>query len=128
MKGRCRIEVTDGESDAMRMIIAIIRPEKVEEVKDELVAIGLKGMSVTQVKGFGRQRGHKEVYRGAEYQTDFIRKAKLEMVVHNDFVGKVVDVIQRITRSGNVGDGKMFILPVENAVRVRTGETGPDAI
>jgi nitrogen regulatory protein PII len=112
----------------MKLVKAIIRPEKVSEVKDALVGIGLKGMTVTEVKGFGRQRGHTEVYRGAEYKTDFIRKAKLEMVIDDVFLHEVVDTIQTLTRSGKIGDGKIFILPVENVIRVRTGEVGADAI
>jgi nitrogen regulatory protein P-II 1 len=112
----------------MKLVKAIIRPEKVNEVKDALVGIGLKGMTVTEVKGFGRQRGHTEVYRGAEYKTDFIRKVKLEMVMEDKSVYEVVGTIQTITRTGKIGDGKIFILPVENAIRLRTGETGENAI
>jgi len=112
----------------MKMIIAILRPQKLNEIKDALVAIDLKGMTVTEVKGFGRQRGHTEVYRGAEYQTDFVGKIKLCMAVEDNFVSDVVDTIQKITRTGKVGDGKIFILPLENVIRIRTGETGTDAI
>jgi nitrogen regulatory protein P-II 1 len=112
----------------MKLVKAIIRPEKVNEVKDALVGVGLKGMTVTEVKGFGRQRGHTEVYRGAEYKTDFIRKVKLEMVIEDKVVDEVVGTIQAITRAGKIGDGKIFIIPVENAIRLRTGETGEDAI
>jgi nitrogen regulatory protein P-II 1 len=112
----------------MKLVKAIIRPEKANEVKDALVGIGLKGMTVTEVKGFGRQRGHTEVYRGAEYKTDFIRKTKLEMVMEDNLVNEVVAVIQTITRTGKIGDGKIFILPVDNVIRIRTGEKGVDAI
>ena len=112
----------------MKLVKAVIRPEKVKEVKDALVGIGLKGMTVSEVKGFGRQRGHTEVYRGAEYKTDFVRKAKLEMVTEDNLVHDIVDTIQTITQTGNIGDGKIFIIPVENVIRVRTGETGVDAI
>ena len=112
----------------MKLVKAIIRPEKVNEVKDALVAIGLKGMTVTEAKGFGRQRGHTEVYRGAEYKTDFIRKTKLEMVMEDNIVHEVVETIQTTTRTGKIGDGKIFIIPVENVIRIRTGETGVDAI
>ena len=112
----------------MKLVKAIIRPEKVNEVKDALVAIGLKGMTVTEVKGFGRQRGHTEVYRGAEYRTDFIRKTKLEMVMEDNIVHEVVETMQAITRTGKIGDGKIFIIPVENVIRIRTGEMGVDAI
>ena len=112
----------------MKLVKAILRPEKVNQVKDALVALGLKGLTVTEVKGFGRQRGHTEVYRGAEYRTDFIRKAKLEMVMEDRFVHEVVESIQKITRTGKIGDGKIFILPVDNVIRIRTGETGEDAV
>ncbi len=112
----------------MKLVKAILRPQKLNEVKDALVAIGLKGMTVTEVKGFGRQRGHTEVYRGAEYKTDFIRKTKLEMVMEDNLVDEVVETIQAITRTGNIGDGKIFIIPIENVIRVRTGQTGMDAI
>lgn len=112
----------------MKLVKAIIRPEKVNDVKDALVRIGLKGMTVTEVKGFGRQRGHLEVYRGAEYKTDFIRKTKLEMIMEDKLVYNVVETIQAITRTGKIGDGKIFVLPVENVIRIRMGETGADAI
>ena len=112
----------------MKFVKAIIRPQKLNEVKDALVGIGLKGMTVTEVKGFGRQRGHTEVYRGAEYKTDFIRKTKLEMVMEDNLVPEVVEVLQVTTRTGKIGDGKIFILPVENVIRIRTGEAGDDAI
>jgi nitrogen regulatory protein PII len=112
----------------VKIITAIIRPKNLGELKDALLAAGQKGMNVTEVKGFGGQRGHKEVYRGAEYQTDFVRKTKLEIVVEDNFVAKAVDVIQRITRTEKVGDGKIFIIPVETVVRIRTGETGTDAL
>jgi nitrogen regulatory protein PII len=112
----------------MKLVKAVIRPDKVNEVKDALVDNGLKGMTVTEVKGFGRQRGHTEVYRGAEYKTDFIRKAKLEMVMEDNSVHQVVETIQAITRTGKIGDGKIFIIPVESVIRIRTGETDGDAI
>jgi nitrogen regulatory protein PII len=112
----------------MKLVKAVMRPEKVNEVKDALVGIGLKGMTVTEVKGFGRQRGHTEVYRGAEYKTDFIRRTKLEMVMDDNLVHEVVETIQTITRTGKIGDGKIFIIPVENVIRIRTGETRLDAI
>jgi nitrogen regulatory protein P-II 1 len=112
----------------MKLVKAVIRPDKVNEVKDALVGNGLKGMTVTEVKGFGRQRGHTEVYRGAEYKTDFIRKAKLEMVMEDNSVHQVVETIQAITRTGKIGDGKIFIIPVESVIRIRTGETDGDAI
>lgn len=110
------------------MVKAIIQPSKLPDIKDGLVALGIKGMTVTEVKGFGRQRGHKEIFRGAEYQTDFIRKTKIEIVIEDDLVQEVVKGIQAIARTGKIGDGKIFILPIENVIRIRTGETETDAI
>ncbi|MFW5500218.1 MULTISPECIES: P-II family nitrogen regulator [unclassified Maridesulfovibrio] len=112
----------------MRKIEIIVRPFKVDDVKDAIAALGLKGMTVTDVKGFGRQGGHKEVYRGAEYQVDFIAKTKIEIVVDADRVSEVIEVVSAAAKTGKVGDGKIFVIPVEEVVRIRTGETGPDAI
>jgi nitrogen regulatory protein P-II 1 len=112
----------------MRKIEAIIKPFKLDEVKDGLSKLGIKGLTVTEVRGFGRQRGHKEVYRGAEYQVDFVSKLKIEVVLEAELVPKAVQVIQDKARTGQIGDGKIFILPVENVIRIRTGETGKDAI
>ena len=112
----------------MKMIKAIIQPSKLPDIKDGLVAIGVKGMTVMEVKGFGRQRGHKEIFRGAEYQTDFIRKIKIELVIEDDLVQQVVEGIQALARTGNIGDGKIFVIPIEGVIRIRTGETGVDAI
>lgn len=112
----------------MKMLKVVIRPEKLNEIKDALVAVGLKGMTVTEVKGFGRQRGHTEVYRGAEYKTDFIRKTKVEMVMEDESVRKVVETIETISRTGKIGDGKIFIMPIEGVIRIRTGEMGEGAI
>ena len=112
----------------MKKIEAIIKPFKLDEVKQGLSALGIKGMTVTEVKGFGRQRGHKEIYRGAEYQIDFISKIKIEIVMGSSSVSEAVKVIQEKGRTGEIGDGKIFILPVEEAVRIRTGESGKDAI
>ena len=112
----------------MKMVQAIIRPSSVNAVKDSLVAKGLKGMTVTEVRGFGRERGRTEIYRGAECRTDFIRKTKIELIMEDDFVHEVVEANQAITRTGQIGDGKSLIIPVENVVRIRTGETGMDAI
>jgi nitrogen regulatory protein P-II 1 len=112
----------------MKKIEAIIKPFKLDEVKGALSDIGVRGLTVTEVKGFGRQRGHKEVYRGAEYQVDFVSKIKIEVVVDSDLVSEAVEVIQEKARTGEIGDGKIFILPVEEAIRVRTGETGKEAI
>ncbi len=112
----------------MLKIEAIIKPFKLEEVKDGLNEIGVQGMTISDVKGYGRQKGHKEIYRGAEYVVDFIPKVKLEVVVESENVEKVVDVIQKAAYTGKIGDGKIFVLPIEEVVRVRTGEKGKDAL
>ena len=112
----------------MKKIEAIIKPFKLDSVKDGLTNIGIKGLTVTEVKGFGRQRGHKEVYRGAEYQIDFVSKIKIEIVLDSDQVAEAVKIIQQTAKTGEIGDGKIFVLPVEDAIRIRTGETGVEAI
>jgi len=112
----------------MKKVETIIKPFKLEEVKEGLAAVGVQGMTVSEVKGFGRQKGHSEIYRGAEYTIDFVPKVKMEIVVDDAVVDKVVDVILTEAKTGNIGDGKIFILPVENAYRIRTGEQGKDAI
>ena len=112
----------------MKKIEAIIKPFKLDSVKDGLTNIGIKGLTVTEVKGFGRQRGHKEVYRGAEYQIDFVSKIKIEIVLDSDQVAEAVKIIQQTAKTGEIGDGKIFVLPVEEAIRIRTGETGAEAI
>ena len=112
----------------MKLIIAIIKPFKLEEVKEALVELGIQGMTVTNVEGYGRQKGHTEVYRGAEYVVDFIPKIKIEIIIKSDMVDKVVKAILQAARTGNIGDGKIFILPVETVIRVRTGEHGEDAV
>jgi nitrogen regulatory protein P-II 1 len=112
----------------MKLIEAIIKPFKLDEVKDALNAIGIEGITVSEVKGFGRQKGHTELYRGAEYVVDFIPKIKLEIAVSDDLVSKVVETIQNSAKTGRIGDGKIFIISLEEAVRIRTGETGADAI
>ena len=112
----------------MKKIEAIIKPFKLDDVKDGLSGLGVKGLTVTEVKGFGRQRGHKEVYRGAEYQVDFISKIKIEIVMESGLVAEAVKMIQEKARTGQIGDGKIFIVPVEEVVRIRTGETGKEAI
>jgi len=108
----------------MKKIEAIIRPSRLDEVKDALNAVGVSGMTVAEVKGFGRQKGHKELYRGAEYIVDFVPKVKIELVVQDDFVAETIDAIQRAARTGSLGDGKIFVFEVVEAVRVRTGERG----
>jgi len=112
----------------MKKIEAIIKPFKLDEVKEILAELGVKGLTVTEVKGFGRQRGHKEVYRGAEYQVDFVSKIKIEVVVPSSLVAEVVEGIRQKAYTGEIGDGKVFVLPVEEVLRVRTGETGEEAI
>jgi nitrogen regulatory protein PII len=112
----------------MKKIEAIIKPFKLDDVKEGLSAIGIKGLTVSEVKGFGRQRGHKEIYRGAEYEVDFVPKIKLEIVMDSDQVADVVTVIQEKAQTGKIGDGKIFIIPVEEVIRIRTGEKGLDAI
>lgn len=112
----------------MKKIEAIIKPFKLDDVKDGLSGLGVKGLTVTEVKGFGRQRGHKEVYRGAEYQVDFVSKIKIEIVMESSLVADAVKMIQEKARTGQIGDGKIFIVPVEEVVRIRTGETGKEAI
>jgi nitrogen regulatory protein P-II 1 len=112
----------------MRKVEAIIKPFKLDEVKEALSAIGIQGMTVTEVKGFGRQKGHTELYRGAEYVVDFLPKIKLEITVSDEMVDKVVEVIVEAANTGRIGDGKIFVLPLDEAVRIRTGERGPDAV
>ena len=112
----------------MKRIEAIVRPSKLDEVKDALNAAGVSGMTVTDVRGFGRQKGHKELYRGAEYVVDFVPKVKIEAVVPDDLVGRIIESVQQAARTGRVGDGKLFISDVEEAVRLRTGERGEQAL
>ena len=112
----------------MKKIEAIIKPFKLEEVKEGLMEIDVKGMTVTEVKGFGRQKGHTEIYRGAEYRVDFVPKIKLEVVVPSELVSKVVEVIEHRAKTGQIGDGKIFVSSLEEVVRIRTGERGKEAI
>ena len=112
----------------MKLIIAIIKPFKLEEVKAALAEIGVEGMTVTEVKGFGRQKGHTEVYRGSEYTVDFLPKVKIEIAVADEVAAKAVAAIVKAAKTGKIGDGKVFILPLESVVRVRTEETGEAAI
>ncbi len=112
----------------MKKIEAIIKPFKLDDVKEALNEVGVQGMTISEVKGYGRQRGHKEVYRGAEYVVDFIPKIKIEIVVETDLVDKVLETIIRAAKTGKIGDGKIFVLPTEEVIRVRTGEKGKDAI
>ena len=112
----------------MKKIEAIIKPFKLDDVKEALGEIGVQGMTISEVKGYGRQKGHKEIYRGAEYVVDFIPKIKIEIVVEADRAEKVIEKIREAANSGKIGDGKIFLLPLEEVVRVRTGERGKDAI
>lgn len=112
----------------MKLITAIIKPFKLDDVRDALGDIGVKGITVTEVKGFGRQKGHTELYRGAEYVVDFLPKIKLEAAVSDDLVDQVVEVISHSANTGKIGDGKIFVTPVEQSIRIRTGETGNEAL
>ena len=112
----------------MKMVEAIVKPFKLDEVKEALTKAGIQGMTVGEVKGFGRQKGHTELYRGAEYTVDFLPKVKLQILVTDDKVAEVVDAITAAARTGKIGDGKIFVYPIEEVVRIRTGEKGADAI
>jgi nitrogen regulatory protein P-II 1 len=112
----------------MKLIIAIIKPFKLEEVKEALAAAGIEGMTVTEVKGFGRQKGHTEIYRGSEYTVDFLPKVKIEIAAADDVVAKAVEAISRSAKTGKIGDGKIFVLPLEEVVRIRTDERGDAAV
>ena len=112
----------------MKMVTAIIKPFKLDEVRESLSDIGVQGITVTEVKGFGRQKGHTELYRGAEYVVDFLPKVKIEAAVADDLVDRTIEAIEGAARTGKIGDGKIFVAPLEQVIRIRTGETGPDAI
>ena len=112
----------------MKKVEIVTRPFKLDEVKSALTTLGVKGMTITEVRGFGRQRGHKEVYRGAEYQVEFNPKTKIEVVVDDAMLAEVIQAVQKTAKTGKVGDGKIFILPVDNVIRIRTGEQGVEAI
>jgi nitrogen regulatory protein P-II 2 len=112
----------------MKLITAIIKPFKLEEVRSALTDLGLQGMTVTEVKGYGRQKGHTEIYRGAEYAVSFLPKIKIEVVVESSMAAKAIDAIQKSARTGQIGDGKIFVAPIEHTVRIRTGETDQAAV
>jgi nitrogen regulatory protein P-II 2 len=112
----------------MKMVTAIVKPFKLDEVREALSAIGVQGITVTEVKGFGRQKGHTELYRGAEYVVDFLPKVKIEAAVDDAIVDRVIEAIEAAARTGKIGDGKVFVSPLEQVVRIRTGETGKDAL
>ncbi|MFN3687229.1 P-II family nitrogen regulator [Salinarimonas sp.] len=112
----------------MKIVMAVIKPFKLEEVRDALTALGVHGLTVTEVKGYGRQKGHTEIYRGAEYAVSFLPKIKIEVAVSADLVAPAVEAIAAAARTGQIGDGKIFVMPLEKAVRIRTGETDADAL
>ena len=112
----------------MKWVTTIIKPFKLEEVREALAALGVTGLTVTEVKGFGRQKGHTELYRGAEYVVDFLPKIKIETAVTDDELERVIEAIEQSARTGKIGDGKIFVTPLEQAIRIRTGETGPEAL
>jgi nitrogen regulatory protein P-II 2 len=112
----------------MKLVIAIIKPFKLEDVRDALLAVGVHGMTVTEVKGYGRQKGHTEIYRGAEYAVNFLPKIRVEVAVASNEVERVVEAIGNAAKTGQIGDGKVFVTPIEQAIRIRTGETDADAL
>lgn len=112
----------------MKLIVAIIKPFKLEDVKEALAAAGIEGMTVTEVKGFGRQKGHTEIYRGGEYTVDFLPKVKVEVAVADDVAGKAIEAIAKAAKTGKIGDGKIFVVPLEEVVRIRTDERGESAV
>jgi nitrogen regulatory protein PII len=121
-------ENTEGDSFVMKKIEAIIKPFKLEEVKDALADLGIEGMTVSEVKGFGRQKGHTEIYRGSEYTVDFLPKIKIEVVLADSLLESAVSSIVKAAKTGKIGDGKVFVSPVEEAIRIRTDETGEKAV
>src|ERR1700731_2746401 len=132
-RGRCRRvpklpRWSGGDREHMKKIEAIIKPFKLDEVKEALQEVGLQGITVTEAKGFGRQKGHAELYRGAEYIVDFLPKVKIEIVISDELVERAIDAIRRAAQTGRIGDGKIFVSNIEEAIRIRTGESGLDAI
>jgi nitrogen regulatory protein P-II 2 len=133
---RCQIDAAPGDGAAppreigltMKLVVAIIKPFKLDEVRQALTAIGVHGMTVTEVKGYGRQKGHTEIYRGAEYVVNFLPKLRIEIAVASDVADKAVAVITATARTGQIGDGKIFVTPIDHALRIRTGETDSDAL
>ena len=112
----------------MKLVTAIIKPFKLDDVREALAGVGVQGITVTEVKGFGRQKGHTELYRGAEYVVDFLPKVKVEVAVKTELVERVIEAIEKAANTGKIGDGKIFVFEVEQVIRIRTGETGPDAL
>jgi nitrogen regulatory protein P-II 1 len=124
----CAYDAAKGSRAHVKKIEAIIKPFKLDDVKDALHEVGVSGITVTEVKGFGRQKGHTELYRGAEYVVDFLPKVKVEVVIEDDLVDRTVEAIENAARTGRIGDGKIFVIPIEQAIRIRTGDRGADAI
>ena len=125
----CSLQVLEGEGkQAMKLVMAIIKPFKLDEVRESLTALGVQGLTVSEVKGFGRQKGQTEIYRGAEYAVNFLPKVKIEIAVPDDLAEQVVEAVQKAANTGRIGDGKIFVYDVEQAVRIRTGEVNADAI
>jgi nitrogen regulatory protein P-II 1 len=122
------VPLAERDEKPMKKIEAIIKPFKLDEVKEALHEVGIKGITVTEAKGFGRQKGHTELYRGAEYVVDFLPKVKIEVVMEDTLVERAVEAIQQAAHTGRIGDGKIFVTTIEEAIRIRTGERGPDAI
>lgn len=112
----------------MKLVTALIKPFKLDDVRESLAELGIQGITVTEVKGFGRQKGHTELYRGAEYVVDFLPKVKIEVVLNDEMLDRAVEAIRKAAQTGRIGDGKIFVSNIEGAIRIRTGETGPDAI
>jgi nitrogen regulatory protein P-II 2 len=127
-KAAARNGLSHYSEDFMKLITAIIKPFKLDEAREALSAIGVSGITVTEVKGFGRQKGHTELYRGAEYVVDFLPKVKIEAAVSDDIVDQAIEALERAARTGKIGDGKIFVTPIEQVIRIRTGETGADAL
>jgi len=124
----CSRNIQGNEGLTMKLVVAIIKPFKLDEVRQALTAIGVHGMTVTEVKGYGRQKGHTEIYRGAEYVVNFLPKLRIEIAVASDVADKAVEVITANARTGQIGDGKIFVTPIDHALRIRTGETDSDAL
>jgi nitrogen regulatory protein P-II 1 len=127
-KEETRVSELELEAMTMKKVEAIIKPFKLDEVKESLSGIGVQGLTVSEVKGFGRQKGHTELYRGAEYVVDFLPKVKLEIIVRDEQAAEVVETIEKAAKTGRIGDGKIFVLPIDEIIRIRTGERGSDAI
>jgi nitrogen regulatory protein P-II 2 len=122
------VELRKRSSSTVKLVTAIIKPFKLDDVRQAVTDLGIQGVTVTEVQGFGRQRGHKELYRGAEYRIDFVPKTKVELAVEDSVCEQVVEAIANVARTGKVGDGKVFVFNLEQAIRIRTGEMGPEAI